>query len=312
MASADLLVELMFSWIEKRENCAMKLKKLADELETLRKKCNSAECAGSTASMIGAASLIGAGVVTFCTGGAAAPALAIAGGVGVGTGVTVSVTTKIIEHFSSSDTLKDAEDIEDNNNAIAEIIQNLFEQLKVEVKRMYPSADPDQVDQRVMTSFMEAVARRSDLKLNIDFSKHESLDRTELGNRQNSRAVCGIFKDFPLKTAGKQSELFIAEATKQLIKEMSTAGLKTAIGGGAMVVGGAVGMGFALPEVIDSWKHMIENNHETEASRSIRDTADDILKNCSTVRSEFDNMRTALEEMDRRQREEEEKARSQE
>lgn len=245
MATADLLVELMFSWIEKRENCAKQLKKLADELEILRKKCNAAECYGSTVSVIGAASLIGAGVATFFTAGVAAPALAIVGGLYSGVGAAVSVTTKIIEHFSSSDTLKEAEKIEEENNKIAEKIQNLFEQLKAEAKRMYPSADSDQVDRHVMTSFMGAVARRSGLKLNINFSKHESFYPTGLGIRQNSldtfamtaglTAVYGIFTVFSLKTAGKQSKFLIAEATKQLIKEMSAVGLKTAIKGGAMV-----------------------------------------------------------------------------
>ena len=57
------------------------------------------------------------------------------------------------------------------------------------------------------------------------------------------------------------------------------------------VVGGAVGMGFALPEAIDNWKDLIEKNHETEASRSLRDTADDILKMCRTLKDQFDNMR---------------------
>lgn len=244
MAIADQLVELMFSWIKKRENCAKKLKKLADELETLREKCNSAECAGSTVSVIGAASLIGAGVATFFTAGAAVPALAIVGGIYSGVGAAVSVTTKIIEHFSSSDTLKEAEKIEKENNETAKSIQNLFEQLKVEVKRMYPSANPDQVDRHVMTSFMGAVARRSGLKLNINFSQHESFYLIEPGMRQNSLntfamtaglTVYGIFTVFSLKTAGKQSKLLIAEATKKLIKEMSAAGLKTAIKGGAMV-----------------------------------------------------------------------------
>ncbi|XP_030262304.1 reticulocyte-binding protein 2 homolog a-like isoform X2 [Sparus aurata] len=320
MAIADQLVELMFSWIKKRENCAKKLKKLADELETLREKCNSAECAGSTVSVIGAASLIGAGVATFFTAGAAVPALAIVGGIYSGVGAAVSVTTKIIEHFSSSDTLKEAEKIEKENNETAKSIQNLFEQLKVEVKRMYPSANPDQVDRHVMTSFMGAVARRSGLKLNINFSQHESFYLIEPGMRQNSLntfamtaglTVYGIFTVFSLKTAGKQSKLLIAEATKKLIKEMSAAGLKTAIKGGAMVVGGAVGMGFALSEAIDNWKDLIEKNHETEASRSLRKTADDILKMCRTLKDQFDNMRTVLEEMDRRQREEEERARRQ-
>ncbi|XP_073351147.1 uncharacterized protein [Pagrus major] len=320
MASADQLVKLMFSWIEQRENCAKQLKKLADELKSLRAKCNAAECVGSTVSVVGAASLIGAGVATLLTAGAAAPALALAGGVYGGVGLTVSVTTKIIEHFSSSATLKEAQKIEKKGNKIAENIQKQFEQLKAEVKKMYPSADSDEVDRHVMSAFMGAVARRSGLKLNIDFSTHERFYHSEQGTRLIPVAVtagltaivCGILAVFLLKTVGKQSKLWMAEATKQLIKETSSIGLKTALKGGVMVVGGAVGLGFALDEAIDNWKDQIKNNHETEASRSMRDTADDIQKLCSTARKQFDDMRTALEEMDRRQREEEENRRQRE
>ena len=50
-------------------------------------------------------------------------------------------------------------------------------------------------------------------------------------------------------------------------------------------------MGFALPEAIDNWKDLIEKNHGTEASRSLRNTADDILKMCRTLKDQFDNMR---------------------
>lgn len=50
-------------------------------------------------------------------------------------------------------------------------------------------------------------------------------------------------------------------------------------------------MGFALSEAIDNWKDLIEKNHETEASRSLRKTADDILKMCRTLKDQFDNMR---------------------
>ena len=57
------------------------------------------------------------------------------------------------------------------------------------------------------------------------------------------------------------------------------------------VVGGAVGMGFALYEAIDSWTDLIKNNHVTEASQSLRDTADDIRKICEALKKLFSEMR---------------------
>lgn len=49
-------------------------------------------------------------------------------------------------------------------------------------------------------------------------------------------------------------------------------------------------MSFALPEAIDNWKDMIKNNHMTEASKSLRDTADAILKMTRTLSGQLDDM----------------------
>lgn len=57
------------------------------------------------------------------------------------------------------------------------------------------------------------------------------------------------------------------------------------------VVGGAVGMGFALYEAIDSWTDLIKNNNVTEAGQSLRDTAYDIRKICETLKKLFSEMR---------------------
>ncbi|CAL8307796.1 unnamed protein product [Merluccius merluccius] len=68
MATADELLEQMFSWMEQRELCAEQLKRLARELEWYRKKCNESECVGSSVSVVGAVCLIGAGLATVFTG----------------------------------------------------------------------------------------------------------------------------------------------------------------------------------------------------------------------------------------------------
>ncbi len=45
--TADLLVERVLSWIKQMEHCAERLKKLAEQLESLRGKCNANETFGS-------------------------------------------------------------------------------------------------------------------------------------------------------------------------------------------------------------------------------------------------------------------------
>ncbi|KAE8282664.1 hypothetical protein D5F01_LYC18051 [Larimichthys crocea] len=310
MATADLLLELMSSWIDQREGCARQLKKLADELESLREKCNAGECVGNSVSVVGAACLLGAGAATLFTGGAAAPFLGLLGGVYTGVGVTVSVVSKLTEHFVSSDTMKEAEKIEAKSNDIAQRIQKQFDQLKAEIKKVSPSADPDEVDRGVMTELLGAMARRSGLKMEIDVSiLHDMLQRSayqgmNMQLNQSSMIIMinvfvGILAFFAFRSSGKGSKLLIAEGTKQMIKQMSTTGVKTAFKGGAMVVGGAVGLAFALPEAVDSWKEAIKKNHVTEASQSLRDTADTILKMTRKLREQFDSMREMLQKLAR-------------
>ena len=46
-----------------------------------------------------------------------------------------------------------------------------------------------------------------------------------------------------------------------------------------------------LPEAIGNWKDLIRNDHVTEASQSLRDTADTVLKISQTLREESDNIK---------------------
>ncbi|XP_067426912.1 uncharacterized protein [Thunnus thynnus] len=313
MATADQLLELIFSWIEQRERCAEKLRKLARELESLRKKCNGSECFGSSVSVAGAACLIGAGVATLFTGGAAAPALGLLGGLSSGVGLTVSLATKLTEHLISSDTMKDAQKIEQKSNDIGETIQRLLEKLKAEKRGVSFFTDPDELDQHVMTEILRAMARRSGLQWPINISSfgdgwggargftglYSQVDPT-LIMPYVIIAVYKVLKCFSYQAEGKASICLIAKITEQLIKTVSLAGFKTFLKGG-LAVGGAVGMVFALSHVIED---MIEKNHVTEASQSLRNTADAILEMNRTLRKQLDDIKRMLEEMEKREQEE--------
>nr|XP_029134549.1 uncharacterized protein LOC114920590 [Labrus bergylta] len=310
MSTADQLLEQMFSWIEQREQCARKLKKLAQELESLREKCNASEVVGSSVAVVGAACLLGAGVATLFTGGAAAPLLGLAGGVFSGVGLGISVITKITEHLLSSDTMKDAKKIESQSNEITKKIQKLFQKLKEERQQAGSFTGPDDLDRHVMTEILGAMARRSGMHPHFIM---QMLQRPKLffnggpgSIGLNQRAFnpelmvvfAGILSFFTLTAGGKELKFLFAKGGQQLFKKVSKTGLKTVLKGGAMAVGGAIGIAFELPEAINQWKDLIEKNHVTEASQSLRDTANDLKKISRTLRKQLDKIKKMFKEFE--------------
>ncbi|XP_074552985.1 uncharacterized protein LOC141809720 [Halichoeres trimaculatus] len=306
MSTADNLLKEMFSWIEQRERCAKKLKKLAQELESLRENCNVSECVGTTTAVVGTACLIGAGLATLMTGGAAAPLLGIAGGVCSAAGVGISVVTKITEHLMSSDTMKDAQKIESESNETTKTIQKLFEKLKGEKQQVSSSADD--LDQRVMCEILKAMARRSGLEHRFILGMLDKEFNFFGGGPGNAGfnlsfdpmilTLGSVLSFFTLQASGSLSKTLFVKGGQQLGKEFSKIGLKTALKGGAMAVGGVIGLAFELPEAIDQWKELISNNHVTAASQSLRDTADDLLKISRTLREQLDKIRRMFKDFE--------------
>ncbi|XP_067426916.1 GRB10-interacting GYF protein 2-like isoform X2 [Thunnus thynnus] len=174
-----------------------------------------------------------------------------------------------------------------------------------------------------MTEILRAMARRSGLKWPINISSFgdgwggargfTGLDSPQLNPNlikpEVMIAVAGVLICFSFKAEGKASKLLFAKGAEQLIKTVSSAGFKTFLKGGGMALGGAVGLAFALSEAIDNWKDLTEKNHVTEASQSLRDTADAILEMTRTLRKQLDDMKRMLEEMEKHQREQEEQLR---
>ncbi|CAB1439528.1 unnamed protein product [Pleuronectes platessa] len=107
--------------------------------------------------------------------------------------------------------------------------------------------------------------------------------------------VTGVLAFFTLKSIGTKSKFLFDKGSQQLITKISVTGMKTVLKGGGMVnhqlVGGAIGMAFALNEAIDSWTDLIKNNNVTEASQSLRDTAKAIRKISKALRDQFKDMK---------------------
>ncbi|XP_047428690.1 uncharacterized protein LOC124998379 [Mugil cephalus] len=313
MATADELLDQIWSWIKKREDCADQLKKLARELESLSEKCTAGKCVGNTVAVVGAACLIGAGVATLFTGGAAAPLLGFAGSLYSGVGATISLSTAAIEYFLSSDTMKEKEKIDKKSKQIAEKIQQLFKKLKDEIKKKNP--DLEEVDQHIVTEILKAMARRSGLTINFNYcnDKLQFFHNGQITKPLDKFVHCMMAKGFNMMSGmslifamdfcGNGGKLYFDEGVKQFIKVIPK---EILLKGCAQVAGGAVGMMFALPDAVDNWKKMIEKNHVTEASQSMRDEADKILKMTQVLREQLNNAEKALQDMAVRQREYEE------
>ncbi|XP_028310585.1 uncharacterized protein LOC114468093 [Gouania willdenowi] len=303
MGTADELLELMFSWMKQRELCAKELKKLARELESLREKCNAADCVGSVYSVVGSACLLGAGGLTLLTGGAAAPLLLTVGSVVGGAGLTLQVGSKLTEEFCSSSTMKEAESQNQESSTISEKIQELYQKLKNERMETKPSADPDELEHHVMAEIVTAMARRRGLKKPINLRYlHGSFSvgqhrKMQVLTHTLAITYAGVLAFFSLKTGGKKFEILLAEGARRLAMKMSSVGLKAVMKGGALAVGAAVGMVFALKEAIDSWTELIEKNHVTEASQSLRDTADTLDKMNRMLGEQLEQIQEVLEEM---------------
>lgn len=301
--TADELLELMYLWMKKGKLCARELRHLAKELESLRKKCNVAETAGNTVAVAGCLTTIGAGVAIFLTGGAAAPVVGLIAAASsiVGTGVTVA--SKITEHFSSSSKLKNVQEIDKDCRRIGEKIKRLHEKLKSESP---DHQDPDEQEKHVVYEFLKAFAKHKELTdpkyiENIndflsDFMKQPNLVLLHQGLTVGLLVeVLAVLQFFALNVRGKILQGVLVGAG-ELAKDVGLVGARAVMKGGLAILGGFVGLAFSLPDAIKTWGDAIKNNHETKASRSLRDTAKSIDDAIEKLTNRMDKTETLLKE----------------
>lgn len=171
MAAADQLLELMFSWIEEGVRCAELLEKLANELESVRKKCCIAELVGIIAHVLAAVCKILANIlILWKPASVAAPVLLAIEKALRCVSCFITTTAEVIQHGSFYFILREAEETVEKINKCTETIHKQLKQLRSQVEEKFPSADSDDVDRHVVMEIVRAVARRSGLKLEDDFS----------------------------------------------------------------------------------------------------------------------------------------------
>lgn len=327
MSLAEQLVGHMFSWMRQRRRCAELLNSQADKLELLKQKCNAGQAVCNTSAALGSALMIGAGVATACTGGAAA----VLTGVGTalyGGGLVVSVGTNLTESFLSSKTMAEAQRAAEQSDATAEEIQRLLQQLRMEVRLANPRAEADELNRLIVTDILRVLAQRRGLlgQINIRVFNNEPqvfvVGHTGAVQLMRPEVVLAVFSvlaffflglssaqvtDLCADGAGKLCTLFskaVAERVKEAIKmsgsgssaaAVTATGFRAALCGGAMAVGGATGLAFTLPDAIRNWRDLVERNHVTDASQSLRAKAEDLLE---TNRILEDQLRTMSVGMD--------------
>lgn len=257
--TADHLLRLIQDWTKEARECSSNLRALADELETLRRDCNIAGTVGTTVAVVGGVAVAAAPF----TGGAS---LAVGGAVVGAVGAGVSLGTSITEHFLSNGKLERVKQIDEKCSKIAAKIKQLFQKLRDEC----PSVNKDERDQHVVKEFITAMMRRSGQ------SPREIIARIQSIKHMHNALVMDVLSVFSLRMEGVLLAM-AAAAGKQLGK--------VAIAGEAMAIGrvtgkflGVVGLALTLPEAIQNWTEAIQNNHETEASRSLREMAQKIMR----------------------------------
>ncbi|XP_043086574.1 uncharacterized protein LOC122333138 [Puntigrus tetrazona] len=293
MGVADELCDELFRWIHQQEKCAGHLRALASELESIREVMTAGQLVGNTATVLGSAALVGTGIVTFLTGGLAAPLLATAAGITVGVGTATSLALSLVEKWKSSQTMKKAEKTVDKIKQIQRNIERLQEKLQKECESEgFQTSSSNDVQCEITARILRAMAKRSGRDL--------PLSRIRVLLRSDGIYMLHRYSPFRLKPAffytltsvlvflGYSAVLLKTAAIKGqkyytplVVKGMIDLSVKSTLKGTCQAAGGIFGLILTVPDLIDNCEELIKNKHQTEASSFLKTKANEI---CETVK----------------------------
>ncbi|CAK6980500.1 PREDICTED: uncharacterized protein LOC106910865 isoform X2 [Scomber scombrus] len=301
MDVADKLLDKIFSFVELQGESADKLNNLAKELEEHKMNVNISKTVGSSVSVGGAAAMTAAGIVTICTGGAALPILGLTGAVVSGIGVATSVGSEVANAVLSGYAMEEAEQISKKIQDLEEEIQKLVDLLAEEGKKRQ-----QQVEDYVVEQILRAMAKRSGLVLNDKINLRNMLSAlpenpiygigTALSLLGVSLTALGLISIFVTKAIAKKY------GTTIMSKGLTTlvaSGTATAAKAAGRVGGGAVALVFSVPELISDVTNLVQNNCETEASKSLRKTAEALKKASEEMKQDLDRIKKWFEKLAR-------------
>ncbi|XP_029913853.1 uncharacterized protein LOC115363725 [Myripristis murdjan] len=160
MSAEEKLYDYIISWLDLSQEYADHLRKSAGKLEAINEGCNAGRAVGNTVSVVGGVVMVGAGIATLCSAGAAAPLLEVAGAYGL-TGSAITYTSKGIEWFLERDILQDAKKISEEHKERGEKIQKCMQEMMQEnMGGSGPPVGGDYMDPRLTLSKPWAPVRR--------------------------------------------------------------------------------------------------------------------------------------------------------
>ncbi|KAK3520935.1 hypothetical protein QTP86_002084 [Hemibagrus guttatus] len=229
--------------IEKQEQFADHLMDLATKLEEMTKTMTKVQVLGNTATVVGSVALVGVGIATYFTV-VLAPLLVKTVGVVASLGTATSLTCTILELWKSNEAMKNAEK---TSNEIKEIWKKVGESQDL---KGLPS---DEVGSKITATILKAVVKTT--------MKKAAKKGTKFAVKKGVKyaAANGV----------KSASLLVTN-------EGTSVALKTMLKGTGKVAGGAFGLVFTLPDMIENCEKLYKDKHETDASSYLRKTANEI------------------------------------
>ncbi|XP_062619670.1 uncharacterized protein LOC134281204 [Saccostrea cucullata] len=151
----DTLLKTACVTVEQWLSCNQALQKRCDlvicEIEGRRKNVNIATISGSGAGIVGAV-LTGVGIALAPLTGGISTLLAVGGGVLAVSGGTVAAGAKITETYLNSGTIDKLKRYQNSYQEIFELLQNVMEELKMEVKKLAEMSTEIRTNQNIGAS----------------------------------------------------------------------------------------------------------------------------------------------------------------
>ncbi|XP_047677770.1 uncharacterized protein LOC125146068 [Tachysurus fulvidraco] len=305
----DELISELLQWMEKQEEYAELLMKLAKELEGMTEVMTVGQLVGNTAAVVGSAVLVGTGIATLLTGGLAAPLLVTAtAGVTAGVGTVTSVTCKLLESWKSSKTMKNAEKTAGEVEKIWKHIESLQEQLSEECEL---TNDFNEVQCEITARILRAMAKRNGRDLpqsRLTYllrNDHTNFHTQQSFFQSNVLVMGGItlllligFYDILLKTASRKGAKHVPRfLITEVITALSSKTWKTLLKGTSQVAGGAIGLVLSLPDLIDNCVTLFKHKNQTEASKYLRNKACEICDAVKKIKKQLTELQEMLNEI---------------
>ncbi|KAF3700624.1 hypothetical protein EXN66_Car016311 [Channa argus] len=269
---AKVLVEKIRKWLQLQKEAAKKLNKLASEVENNNKNVNISKVVGSSVGTVGALSLIGATVLTFFTGGLAAPLL-ITGIGATAAGLATNVASDIADFILSSGTTKETKEISDNAEKLEKEIKDLIQSLEKEEEKEQPTGSSTGVphEDYVLDHILKAIAKSHKLDLDHVTSLYQAFF---------------TLLSFEIKFL---SRLIVKKAVKYIVRTLisgvASLGAQTVAKTCGKIGGNVVGLGFSIYDLVES--SMNVNNPETEVTKNLRENAAAICSRAEELENEL-------------------------